>query len=143
MRIHHDKHHKSYVDGLNKAESALAEARRTNKFDLVKYWENELAFNGAGHYLHTIFWDVMSPQGGGRPTGSLLRQIEHDFGSYDAFRKHSRTQQRRLRVVAGRYSSGVRAAEDWRFCKQRNIRTCPNGMSSRCCRLMYGNMLII
>lgn len=88
MRIHHDKHHKSYVDGLNKAESAMAEARRTNKFDLVKYWENELAFNGAGHYLHTIFWDVMSPQGGGRPTGSLLRQIEHDFGSYDAFRKH-------------------------------------------------------
>lgn len=87
MRIHHDKHHKSYVDGLNKAESAMAEARRTNKFDLVKYWENELAFNGAGHYLHTIFWDVMSPQGGGRPTGNLLGQIEHDFGSYDAFRK--------------------------------------------------------
>ncbi|MCY7485605.1 DUF2935 domain-containing protein [Paenibacillus alvei] len=87
MRIHHDKHHKSYVDGLNKAETALAEARRTNKFELVKYWENELAFNGAGHYLHTIFWDVMSPQGGGRPTGPLLRQIEHDFGRYEAFRK--------------------------------------------------------
>lgn len=87
MRIHHDKHHKSYVDGLNKAESALAEARRTGKFDLLKYWENELAFNGAGHYLHTIFWDVMSPQGGGRPTGHLLRQIEQDFGSFDAFKR--------------------------------------------------------
>lgn len=67
MIIHHDKHHQSYVDGLNKAENKLAEARLSGDYDLVKHWERELAFNGAGHYLHTIFWNVMSPQGGGRP----------------------------------------------------------------------------
>lgn len=87
MRIHHDKHHQSYVDGLNKAEKKLAEARRSGNFELVKHWERELAFHGAGHYLHTIFWDEMSPQGGGRPTGSLLTAIERSFGSYDAFKK--------------------------------------------------------
>lgn len=87
MRIHHDKHHQSYVDGLNKAENKLAEARKKGDFDLVKHWERELAFNGAGHYLHTIFWNVMSPQGGGRPTGALLEAIESSFGSYDSFKK--------------------------------------------------------
>ncbi|WP_151737966.1 Fe-Mn family superoxide dismutase [Paenibacillus tengchongensis] len=86
MRIHHDKHHQSYVDGLNKAELKLAEARKSGDFDLVKHWERELAFNGAGHYLHSIFWNVMSPQGGGRPTGALLDAIERSFGSYDAFK---------------------------------------------------------
>ncbi|MFC5470790.1 Fe-Mn family superoxide dismutase [Cohnella suwonensis] len=87
MRIHHDKHHQSYVDGLNKAEKKLEEARRSGDFDLVKHWERELAFNGAGHYLHTLFWDIMSPRGGGKPKGELLAEIERSFGSYDAFKK--------------------------------------------------------
>ncbi|MFE4713693.1 Fe-Mn family superoxide dismutase [Paenibacillus sp. NPDC056722] len=87
MRIHHDKHHQSYVDGLNNAEIKLAEARKSGNFDLVKHWERELAFNGAGHYLHTIFWNEMSPQGGGRPTGPLLDAIEQSFGSYDSFKQ--------------------------------------------------------
>ncbi|WP_339289068.1 Fe-Mn family superoxide dismutase [Paenibacillus sp. FSL E2-0201] len=87
MRIHHDKHHQSYVDGLNKAEVKLADSRKNGDFDLVKHWERELAFNGAGHYLHTIFWNVMSPQGGGRPTGALLEAIDQSFGSYDSFKK--------------------------------------------------------
>ncbi|MFC5404543.1 Fe-Mn family superoxide dismutase [Cohnella soli] len=87
MRIHHDIHHQSYVDGLNKAELKLEEARKSGDFDLVKHWERELAFNGAGHYLHTLFWDVMSPKGGGKPKGKLLGEIERSFGSYDAFKK--------------------------------------------------------
>ncbi len=87
MRIHHDKHHKTYVDDLNKAEKKLQEARKSGNFDLVKHWERELAFNGAGHYLHTIFWDTMNPKGGGKPEGELLEQIKRDFGSYDAFHK--------------------------------------------------------
>jgi len=87
MRIHHDKHHLSYVEGLNAAEKKLEEARRTGSFDLVKHWERELAFNGAGHYLHTLFWNVMSPRGGGKPTGALLDEINRSFGSYDAFKK--------------------------------------------------------
>lgn len=88
MRIHHNKHHKTYVDDLNKAEKKLQEARKDGDFELVKHWERELAFNGAGHYLHTIFWNIMNPKGGGKPTGSLGEQIRKDFGSYEAFKKH-------------------------------------------------------
>ena len=87
MRLHHDKHHKSYVDGLNKAELELQKARQSNNFDLVKHWERELAFNGAGHYLHTIFWSIMSPKGGGKPQGRLLNAINQSFGSFDKFKK--------------------------------------------------------
>lgn len=87
MRIHHDKHHQSYVDGLNKAELALAEARRTGGFERIKALEGELAFNGAGHYLHTIFWEIMNPKGGRMPEGELRSMIERDFGSYDAFKQ--------------------------------------------------------
>jgi superoxide dismutase, Fe-Mn family len=88
MRLHHTKHHQSYVDGLNTAEEKLREARRRNQFDLIKHWEREAAFHGSGHYLHTIFWEIMNPRGGGKPKGELLAQIEKDFGSYDLFKKH-------------------------------------------------------
>lgn len=89
MRVHHDVlHKKNYVDNLNKAEVSLAKARSSNQFDLVKHWEGELAFNGAGHYLHTIFWNVMSPSGGGKATGPIAAEINSYFGSFDAFKKH-------------------------------------------------------
>ncbi|MFD1413128.1 superoxide dismutase [Oceanobacillus jeddahense] len=88
MELHHDKHHQSYVDGLNKAETEMQQARWDNNYDLIKHWEREAAFNGAGHYLHTIFWKVMSPDGGGEPTGDLLHEIEQSFGSYDQFKAH-------------------------------------------------------
>ncbi|WP_139491514.1 superoxide dismutase [Brevibacillus dissolubilis] len=88
MRLHHDRHHKSYVDGLNKAEQMMALARSTNEFDLIKHWEREAAFHGAGHYLHTLFWNIMSPGGGRLSQGPLLTQINNDFGSFDAFKRH-------------------------------------------------------
>jgi Fe-Mn family superoxide dismutase len=88
IRIHHDILHNNYVEGLNNAELKLAEARRTGDFDLVKHWERELAFHGAGHYLHTIYFFGMSPGGGGMPSGELAAQIASDFGSYAAFRLH-------------------------------------------------------
>ncbi|GEN45065.1 superoxide dismutase [Alkalibacillus haloalkaliphilus] len=88
MRLHHDKHHQSYVDGLNKAEREMQKARQTGDFDLIKHWEREAAFNGAGHYLHTIFWNIMSPEGGGEPSGELLNAINESFGSYDQFKEH-------------------------------------------------------
>jgi Fe-Mn family superoxide dismutase len=88
MRLHHDKHHKSYVDGLNKAEKEMQKARSTNNFDLIKHWEREAAFHGAGHYLHTIFWSVMSPNGGGKPTGMLMREINQTFGNFEKFKQH-------------------------------------------------------
>lgn len=88
MRLHHDKHHKSYVEGLNKAERKMAEARRSGDFDLIRHWEREAAFNGAGHYLHTIFWKIMSPQGGGEPSGLVAEQMRQDFGDFAKFKQH-------------------------------------------------------
>lgn len=86
MRIHHEKLHQKYVDDLNTAERKLAEARANGNFDLVRHWEREMAFNGAGHYLHTIFWPSMSPNGGGEPSGDLAEAIKRYFGSFDAFK---------------------------------------------------------
>ncbi len=85
MKLHHDMHHGAYVSGFNAAEKKLAEAREANDFSLVKHWERELAFHGSGHFLHDLYWKIMSPDGGGRPEGKLLAQIEKDFGSYEAF----------------------------------------------------------
>ncbi|WP_369688948.1 Fe-Mn family superoxide dismutase [Bacillus sp. FJAT-26390] len=87
MQLHHRIHHQSYVDGLNNAELQLQTARNTGNFDLVKHWERELAFHGAGHYLHTLFWYVMSPYGEGEAMGSLSNQLRNDFGSFAAFKK--------------------------------------------------------
>ncbi len=88
MRLHHTKHHQSYVDGLNKAEKEMRKSREKNDFDLIKHWEREAAFNGAGHYLHSIFWKVMSPKGGGQPKGALAAQINKDFGDFKKFKQH-------------------------------------------------------
>jgi Fe-Mn family superoxide dismutase len=88
MRLHHDKHHLGYVNGLNKALDALADARQKSDFALVKHWERELAFNGSGHFLHTLFWMNMAPKAGGTPTGALAAAIDRDFGSFAAFKAH-------------------------------------------------------
>jgi Fe-Mn family superoxide dismutase len=87
MRLHHDRHHQSYVEGLNRAELNLKKARETNDFSLIKHWSRELAFHGSGHYLHTIFWKNMSPHGGGSPEGPLKEEIESYFGSVEAFKR--------------------------------------------------------
>ncbi|MTH51978.1 superoxide dismutase [Bacillus mangrovi] len=88
MRLHHLKHHQSYVNGLNKAEEEMQKARELNDFTLIKHWEREAAFHGAGHYLHTLFWTIMSPNGGGQPKGPLLDAINEYFGSFEAFKRH-------------------------------------------------------
>jgi Fe-Mn family superoxide dismutase len=91
MRLHHDKHHQGYVDGLNKAEEKIAEARKAGDYALIKHWEREAAFHGSGHFLHSLFWLNMAPSGqggGGEPSGALAEQIVKDFGSFDAFKAH-------------------------------------------------------
>lgn len=85
MRLHHDKHHLAYVNGLNTAEAKLAECREKGDFALVKHWEREAAFHGAGHFLHCIFWENMGPNGGGQPSGALAAAIDKHFGSFDKF----------------------------------------------------------
>ncbi|MTI83821.1 MAG: superoxide dismutase [Firmicutes bacterium] len=87
LRIHHDRHHQSYVDGLNNAELKLVEARQNEDFALIKHWERELAFHDSGHILHSIYWTVMTPQGTSGPCIETWRQIHGYFGSMDAFRQ--------------------------------------------------------
>jgi Fe-Mn family superoxide dismutase len=88
MRLHHDIHHAGYVKGLNTAMSMLDEARKSGDTALIKHWSRELAFHGSGHFLHSIFWKNMSPNGGGKPSGSLAAMIERAFGGFDAFKIH-------------------------------------------------------
>ena len=88
LKLHHDKHHKAYVNGLNNAEINLEEVRRKNNYEYIKYWENELAFNGSGHILHSIYWTIMAPLGmGGQPGPQTLNQINSYFGSFNSFKE--------------------------------------------------------
>ena len=85
LHLHHDKHHLGYVNGLNAAETKLAEAKEKSDFSAIKAICKEMAFHGSGHFLHTMFWENMSPDGGGTPSGALGDAIVKDFGSFDKF----------------------------------------------------------
>jgi Fe-Mn family superoxide dismutase len=88
LQLHHDRHHKAYVDGLNKAEMKLAEARKNRDFSLVKHWERELAFHGSGHILHSIYWAIMTAPGKGGSLGEETRRsLEKSFGSVEDFQE--------------------------------------------------------
>ncbi|WGD38618.1 superoxide dismutase [Lysinibacter sp. HNR] len=88
MELHHDKHHNAYVVGANAALDQLAEARDSNNLANVNKLEKDLAFNLGGHVNHTIFWNNLSPNGGGRPTGEAASMIDDFFGSFDKFVAH-------------------------------------------------------
>ena len=87
MQLHHDKHHAAYVTGANTALEQMAEARDKGDLTWINQLEKNLAFNLGGHINHTIFWENMTPNGQGEPTGDLLAQITEDFGSFDKFKK--------------------------------------------------------
>jgi Fe-Mn family superoxide dismutase len=87
LELHHSKHHKAYVDGLNQTLEKLVAARDTGDMSPLVGLEKTLAFNLSGHVLHTLFWKNLSPSGGDRPQGELAAAIDEYFGSYDAFRK--------------------------------------------------------
>jgi Fe-Mn family superoxide dismutase len=87
MQLHHDKHHKTYVDGANQTLEALAEARDKSDFARIAALEHQLAFHVSGHVLHSIFWKNMSPNGGGEPTGPLASAIDRDFGGFAKFKQ--------------------------------------------------------
>ena len=92
MRLHHDKHHNAYVDKLNEA---VASAPALQELPLVSLLRNlattpdevrtAVRNNGGGHYNHSLFWQWMSPQGGGEPSGELGEQIVRIHGSYQQF----------------------------------------------------------
>jgi Fe-Mn family superoxide dismutase len=86
LELHHDKHHKAYVDGANKVLEKLQEARATGDFGSINQLEKNLAFHLSGHVLHSLFWKNMSPDGGDKPTGDLSAAIDEHLGSFDQFR---------------------------------------------------------
>jgi len=87
LELHHDKHHKAYVDGVNAALEKLATARESDDLSALVGLEKTLAFNLSGHVLHTLFWKNLSPGGGDRPEGELAAAIDEHFSSFDAFKK--------------------------------------------------------
>src|SRR5437763_14536439 len=94
MEIHHGKHHKAYVDNLNKAiaGNAALESKSLEALigDLASVPDNirgPVRNNGGGHWNHSFFWKLLAPKAGGTPTGKLGEAINSTFGSFDAFKE--------------------------------------------------------
>jgi len=94
MKLHHDKHHQTYVTNLNGAIEKHPDLGSSTPEDLIKNLggipediRKIVQNNGGGHVNHTMFWQIMKPGGGGSPTGAIASQIAADFGDFDAFKK--------------------------------------------------------
>lgn len=87
MEIHHSKHHNAYITNVNNAIAGTELDGKSVEEVMVKGFDNAaIRNNGGGHYNHSLFWTVMSPNGGGQPTGELAAAIEAAYGSFDAFK---------------------------------------------------------
>ncbi len=101
MEIHHTKHHQGYTNKLNAAIEGTDHASKSIEELLQHAGSNAgVRNNGGGFYNHNLFWDVMSPNGGGHPTGELGDAINSTFGSYDAFKEQF------SKAAATRFGSG-------------------------------------
>jgi superoxide dismutase, Fe-Mn family len=93
MRLHHDKHHQAYVDKVNDAlsgtdwDSKPIEEVIRNLDQVPEDKRTAVRNNGGGHLNHGLFWESMSPNGGGAPDGDLASAIDDAFGSFDAFKE--------------------------------------------------------
>jgi superoxide dismutase, Fe-Mn family len=89
MQIHHGKHHQAYVDNLNKAITGSPHENKSLE-ELVKSAGTispAVRNNGGGHWNHSFFWEILGPNAGGQPSGSLADAINGAFGSFDAFKE--------------------------------------------------------
>ena len=87
MEIHHSKHHQGYTNNLNAAIAGTdLEGKSISEILSACADKPAVRNNGGGFYNHTLFWEVMSPNGGGNPTGSLAAAIDAAFGSFDDFK---------------------------------------------------------
>lgn len=107
MQIHHDRHHGGYVNNLNKALEGHADLESKSVTDLLASLDSvpesirtAVRNNGGGHANHTLFWEIMSPNGGGQPTGALADAISSTFGSFDKFKEEFG------KAAASRFGSG-------------------------------------
>ena len=87
LELHHDKHHATYVKGVNDAQAGLAQARAQKDWDTVNQLQKNLAFHLSGHILHSMFWRNLTPEASDQPAGDLLAIMERDFGGLDAMRE--------------------------------------------------------
>ncbi len=89
MEIHHTKHHQAYINNLN-AAIAGTEMENMKLEDIFKNmgkYPVSVRNNGGGHYNHSLFWSIMSPEGGGKPSGKLMEAIEKKYSSFENFQK--------------------------------------------------------
>ncbi len=107
MWIHHNKHHGGYVKKLNAALEKHPELQDWGLEELLSRLHEvpedirtAVRNNGGGHFNHSLFWTVMSPNGGGKPTGDLLKALEETFGSFEAFKEEF------SKAALGRFGSG-------------------------------------
>jgi Fe-Mn family superoxide dismutase len=88
MEIHHGKHHNAYVTNLNAAIAGTdLESKSLEELMKVAGSNTAVRNNGGGHWNHSLFWEIISPTGGGLPTGELAAAIDAKFGSFDAFKE--------------------------------------------------------
>lgn len=88
MEIHHGKHHNGYVTNLNNAIAGTdLESKSLEELLKVAGSNTAVRNNGGGHYNHSLFWKIMSPTGGGAPTGELANAINAKFGNFDSFKE--------------------------------------------------------
>jgi len=94
MHLHHDKHHQAYVDKLNAAIEKHPELGDKSAEDLIRDLNSvpddirkAVRNNGGGHVNHTMFWEIMGPNGGGEPTGAIADAITQSFGGFEDFKK--------------------------------------------------------
>jgi len=107
MEIHHDKHHQAYVNNLNSAIQKHPELEKKSLEDLLKDLSSvpediraAVRNNGGGHFNHSLFWEIMSPKGGGEPSGKLGDALKKAFGDFAAFKEKLST------TAVGQFGSG-------------------------------------
>ena len=107
MEIHHTKHHQTYVDNLNKAVEGYKEYQEMDIKELIaklnslpEEIKTAVRNNGGGHLNHSIFWKIMSPNGGGEPVGEVAKKIDEDLGGFDKFKEKFK------KAALGRFGSG-------------------------------------
>ena len=107
MEIHHDKHHQAYVNNLNSAIQKHPELEKKSLEDLLKDLSSvpediraAVRNNGGGHFNHSLFWEIMSPKGGGEPSGKLADALKKAFGDFAAFKEKLST------TAVGQFGSG-------------------------------------
>lgn len=115
MEIHHSKHHNGYTNNLNNAiKGTDLEGKSIEEICATKGLSGGVRNNGGGYFNHCLFWEIMSPNGGGLPTGDMARAIDSSFGSFDSFKSEF------SKAAGTRFGSGWA----WLCVKEKKLSVC-------------------